>query len=223
MSSIFPVHHAALLLGFAATALPAFSSPSQDAARITVLLYDYVNLHADMRSDAVSTAHRILSQAGVPTVFVPCHSQGTATGDAACTGSLGSSKVMLRIFQPWLAQDGKQVGYAIIAPKGSAYITVFVDPAVRRARLASLTEGCLLGHAIAHELGHLLLGAGAHSSTGIMRPAWRPGDEAWMASGAMRFGASEARKMRAALRIRTAEQAPAPSTRNQPSQESGCP
>lgn len=30
----------------------------------------------------------------------------------------------------------------------------------------------LLGHVMAHEMGHLLLPYGAHSLTGIMRPGW---------------------------------------------------
>ena len=34
----------------------------------------------------------------------------------------------------------------------------------------------ILGHAVAHEVGHLLLGPNAHSATGIMRGVWSPGD-----------------------------------------------
>jgi hypothetical protein len=31
-----------------------------------------------------------------------------------------------------------------------------------------------LGHAMAHEIGHLLIGVNSHSDQGLMRPEWNP-------------------------------------------------
>ncbi len=106
---------------------------------------------------------------------------------------------MLRIFRPKLAMKGEQLGYAAMTAEGGACITVFVDPGQQRARAGALSDGVLLGHAVAHEVGHVLLGANSHSSAGIMRPFWRPVDEEWMAKGELVFASGEASRMRAAL------------------------
>jgi hypothetical protein len=49
----------------------------------------------------------------------------------------------------------------------------------------------VLACAIAHEMGHLLLPAPAHSSTGIMRAQWDKDDMRHARFGALRFTASQ--------------------------------
>jgi hypothetical protein len=68
-----------------------------------------------------------------------------------------------------------------------------------------LTDATFLGHVIAHEIGHLLLGANSHSPVGIMRPQWRLADEVWMAKGALVFDTDQAKRMQMELtRLRAA-------------------
>ena len=50
--------------------------------------------------------------------------------------------------------------------------TIYVDRVERMARLSEADIAPLLGRAIAHELGHLLLATNAHSSSGLMRAQW---------------------------------------------------
>ena len=47
--------------------------------------------------------------------------------------------------------------------------TIFVDSVELIASLSEIDATLLLGRAIAHELGHLLLGTNAHSVRGLMR------------------------------------------------------
>jgi hypothetical protein len=54
----------------------------------------------------------------------------------------------------------------------------------------------LLGFAIAHEMGHLLLPAG-HSPSGIMRPDWNGDDLRHIASGSLQFTPAQANAIRA--------------------------
>ncbi|HET9196211.1 MAG TPA: hypothetical protein VFO21_25210 [Vicinamibacterales bacterium] len=54
--------------------------------------------------------------------------------------------------------------------------TVFVDHVELIAALCETDAALLLGRAIAHELGHLLLGSNAHSVRGLMRAQWTPAD-----------------------------------------------
>jgi len=50
--------------------------------------------------------------------------------------------------------------------------TIYVDRVERMAGLSEADSASLLGRAVAHELGHLLLATNAHSSSGLMRAQW---------------------------------------------------
>jgi hypothetical protein len=54
--------------------------------------------------------------------------------------------------------------------------TVFVDRVELVAGLSETDAALLMGRAIAHEIGHLLLGTNAHSARGLMRAQWSPAD-----------------------------------------------
>jgi hypothetical protein len=50
--------------------------------------------------------------------------------------------------------------------------TVFHDQIQAVARRTGVARSELLGRALAHEVGHLLLGVRGHSRSGIMRAVW---------------------------------------------------
>ena len=64
-------------------------------------------------------------------------------------------------------------------------------------------EAAVLGHMIAHEIGHLLLGLSSHSRTGIMSVPWRSKDLKRAGQDGMRFTKKEARRIRANLHKRS--------------------
>ena len=57
----------------------------------------------------------------------------------------------------------------------------------------------ILGHTMAHELGHLLLGANAHSPSGIMRGVWLPEDLKFMRWGELTFTLRQSDQIRNSL------------------------
>jgi hypothetical protein len=59
------------------------------------------------------------------------------------------------------------------------------------------TTGQIMGHAIAHEIGHLLLNLESHSATGIMRGDWDLNDLQDVASGFLLFTTQQAELIRA--------------------------
>jgi len=79
--------------------------------------------------------------------------------------------------------------------------TVFTDRIRSLAAEIKMADGELLGRAIAHEIGHLLLGTTHHSSTGLMRGHWssRGQEEDW------RFTGGESEEMRLGLAARGPE------------------
>ena len=62
----------------------------------------------------------------------------------------------------------------------------------------------ILGHVSAHEIGHLLLGPGAHGHDGIMRAGWSRQDLQQAAWGQLVFTDEESGRLRATLISRLA-------------------
>ena len=179
--------------------IPAISNGEQ----MTVRVADFVGLSKTTRDELRANATRILGNAGIAVDLIDCLTGGSETGAAGCNDPLGPTDFVLRIFEPKLAMHAEQLGYAALTPKGGAYATVFLDPNRREERVAGLTDGTLLGHAAAHEIGHLLLGANSHSRFGIMRPYFGPSDQTRMAQGqSLSFSKDQAGRMRAALAAR---------------------
>jgi len=50
--------------------------------------------------------------------------------------------------------------------------TIYLDRVNWMAEQTGVDARALLGRAIAHELGHLLMATGAHGPNGLMRPVW---------------------------------------------------
>jgi hypothetical protein len=61
----------------------------------------------------------------------------------------------------------------------------------------------LLGHIMAHELGHLLLGPTSHSPKGIMCAVWRPEDLRNAEQGVLLFTPDQSKRLRARLVLRS--------------------
>ena len=70
------------------------------------------------------------------------------------------------------------------------------------SRDTDTSPAVILGHMLAHELGHLLLGLGSHSSRGIMRIPWREKQLKLAEMGGFTFSAKQAKAMRADVRRR---------------------
>ncbi|MBS1873917.1 MAG: hypothetical protein JSU00_11945 [Acidobacteria bacterium] len=190
-----------LISGLIATVPGSSATPANDM-RLTIRVLDYADLPPAALAELEANAKRILRQAGVAVDFVECFTGGVETRSEACGAPLGPFVFNLRILEPRQAMKGEQLGYAAMSPEGGAIVTVFLNPAQRKARVASLSDPAFLGHAVAHEVGHLLLGPNAHSSSGVMRPVMRESDEEWMARGLLLFSADQARRMQARLRAR---------------------
>jgi hypothetical protein len=78
---------------------------------------------------------------------------------------------------------------------GSAF--VFRDRVTHVARERQQDVARVLGYAMAHEMGHLLLPYPAHSTNGIMRAEWNGDDLRHIADGSMLFTPAQATLIRA--------------------------
>jgi hypothetical protein len=64
---------------------------------------------------------------------------------------------------------------------------LYYDRVERLSRRTLLSKQLLLGHVMAHELGHLLLGSNSHSERDLMREMWWPDELRRAAIGKLFF------------------------------------
>ena len=80
---------------------------------------------------------------------------------------------------------------------------VFLDRIESLADRLEAAPGVILGHVIAHELGHLLLPHDAHAVSGVMKGRWDSEQAMLAMRAALTFTAGEAALIRARLQMQT--------------------
>ena len=91
--------------------------------------------------------------------------------------------------------------------RGGVLMTVDLFRVSAIARNTSTGMPVLLGRAIAHEIGHLLLGSAEHARLGLMRALWSHDELRGLKPANWGFSSHEAAQMRQTLRgrLRTAD------------------
>lgn len=95
--------------------------------------------------------------------------------------------------------DRRALGYSLIPRNGERATMAYVSYARVKTVLSMFREEELLGLAVSHEIGHLLLGTNRHSNSGLMRAPWRSKD---LDSGdweEFTFTSEQAGRLRAAI------------------------
>ena len=178
-------------------------------SKIQVFVYNYDGVSSQTLAQAERTANRIYLYAGIKIQWLDCP---LASKDADqfpdCQVVPGPTRLALRILSQSMADRVRQTdgsfGFAMIPEDGSFAImaNVFSHDAEQLADRNGMRRGAMLGHLAAHELGHLLLGAGSHSSRGIMHVPWCVKELELITQGLMTFTPSEAERMRTNIQAR---------------------
>ncbi len=137
--------------------------------RVQVRIYNAVSdFSADDQQVALAVAGKALSTASVAVAWTMCEPGACLTPAPAA--------LMVRVVQsPDSGQgDPRFLAHALIDSRTRTGVlaTVFIDRTRRVAGDLGLDHRVLLGRAIAHELGHLLLATPTHGSAGLMREVW---------------------------------------------------
>jgi hypothetical protein len=151
-------------------------------------------------SGALKRVALIFRDAGIRLTWLKC--PGATIPSADCAGGLGdeSGVLVLRIVGHPASESisPNALGFAVTHQGDSKYASVFRDRVLAMVgRGGPCSEAELLGHAMAHELGHLLLGTPAHSRYGLMAGRWRATDLDRASVGFLLFSPAEAAIMRA--------------------------
>jgi hypothetical protein len=147
---------------------------------LVLRVFDRSGESAADRRVAMETADTILRQADVTPTWVDCSMGSKSSTRDACTSPLGPSELAIRI-TAGPRQDApatsRPLGYSYVEPEtGGTLATVFTDRVAWLAHASGARPSTLLGRAVAHEVGHLLIGTNEHSETGLMRAIWTAGE-----------------------------------------------
>jgi hypothetical protein len=187
----------ALLVPFCVFAVARAAAGAEIPANpVTVRVYQTAPLDPSVSAAALNVARETLASALVDVSWKPC---GVGPAVASCDRP-PAGDLVLRIVRSTAGRNDSQLplGDALVdTDSGTAVLaTVYADRVARVAKAAGLQVDTLLGYAIAHELGHLLLASNAHNTRGLMRPIWRDGELRSEHSADWTFTAQEIAQLR---------------------------
>jgi hypothetical protein len=174
--------------------------------RVTVRVYNSVNLSTGELNRAEGEAAKIFQFTGIHLTWTT----GlliAAVNDNTPSERWDPASLQLRIWTRAMAgkrlSSSETMGFCVSLKNGDA--VVLADAVQKRAVFGTTDAADLIGLAMAHELGHLLLRSAAHSVTGIMRSRWTERALRADGQGYLRFTAGEAESMRNEVRRRMGE------------------
>ena len=151
-------------------ATPAVASNSDE---VTVLVFNYSEAPAAVLGAAELEVTAIYDRAGVVLKWLSCAGLPDLAEASVCAQKLGPGgrALALRIV-PYLAIDPRNAaknGSNVLGYSTGVYTTVSYGQSWKVSVMTGETKEHVLACAIAHELGHVFLGAESHSHLGLMQ------------------------------------------------------
>lgn len=184
-------------------------SAAEPNLSIAIHVYDYALIQRGTLSRTSDELNRVFREIRVNTSWLDCPLEaGDKSRGSPCAASETATDLIIRILPESMVSREKKFegfcGFSWPVPEGffARIASVFHSCVGRLTRDERLPEQTLLAHLMAHEIGHLLLGAGSHSPSGLMRHPWQAREIREMLRGRLNFHSTEARKIRDAIRVR---------------------
>ncbi|MBI3050625.1 MAG: hypothetical protein HYY76_20230 [Acidobacteria bacterium] len=197
--------------------LLAVPSIAAGSGAIVIRSYDASGLDDDTLAAALAGASTIFDSAGVATTWLACDRVVAAAAGHPCLAPLQRHELAVRLVRLPARErcDGTEVrrcdgavtlGYSLVETKVrfGSLATIYMDRISDLAAASRVEPATLLGRAIAHEIGHLLLGTDAHAPAGVMRALWSSEALRQTRTGDWAFTPHDARALREAARRRSA-------------------
>jgi hypothetical protein len=166
---------------------------------IAVLVYNYAAVPAFAMSRVREKVNRLYRDAGVEIEWLDPSASRCSVGETSNPSHPFTVQILIRSMRGFRGPSTLQsvMGEALPPDENGGMLFLYYDQVVRVARQYNRPLADILGLAIAHEMGHLLLPVHAHSSTGIMRADWDGDDIRRGVVGSLVFTSAEAALIRA--------------------------
>ena len=156
---------------------PVNHTPSAPLARLTLRVYNYARIDPASLNSSEKVADAILEKAEIETVWVNCPlSQKEVRAYPSCDSEMGTADLVLRILPHRMATKLRltddPLGFAQTCSETEPACELNVlDHPIEELGTHGYRADRIMGHAIAHEIAHVLIGP-RHSEEGIMRREW---------------------------------------------------
>jgi hypothetical protein len=183
---------AILTLSFLAPSSSAQNVPATKAVKteVQVSIYDDANIPPGILAAAEPQVRRIFQHAGVEILWRNCSERAAIVLPAGCPG-IGSNHLVLKILPHAMGAQVRDrndvLCTATLDEQGVGYYGYAFYDRIQHMTEATRLASALLGHVIAHEIGHLLLQSNSHSISGIMSGRWAGGELRRISQGSMFF------------------------------------
>lgn len=174
--------------------------------RVIASVDDHADVPVEVLAAARSTADRIYREVGVDVTWATHCRRGAPVGKAcaddlapADPASASDVRVRLRIWSDRMSAGVKPASMLGFALEKASCVYILYDRISVFAVTRKLHVGSLLGHTIAHEMGHVLIGGLAHARKGIMQPHWGGEDVFRFRGATLSFLPDEAQRMRSRM------------------------
>ena len=179
------------------------AAPRADST-VVIRTYNYAAVSNDQFAPAKKEAQHIFSRARIAIEWTECRVPRSAAGSDCTEPLLAGRDLMLRLVDR-VPADGARVvalGESMLdrEQRSGVLMTIDLFPVRAVAARAYAPMPTLLGRAIAHEIGHLLLRCGEHPQMGLMRAFWSSDELRGIKPAHWDFSPREASEMRQTLR-----------------------
>ncbi len=168
--------------------LPLLAAGSAPIPVLRVRVYNVAHVGSHDLAEAERVADAIFEEGGIATSWKERAANNKEELSMDFSSNLAPSgrcvtppagEIMLQFLNntPKQSLPGS-LGFALPCATFGITVTVFIDRCEGVLRLSPVTLSQVLGHVIAHEIGHMLLGPNSHTRAGIMSGRWAKGD--WM-------------------------------------------
>ncbi len=195
----------AILLTVASLAFAGRETPTgvEPRFQITVRVYNYAGASRGTLLGAEKEGSRIFGKVGLRVAWLHCSTTNTLEQkDPGCQTPLSAIAVNMRVLPPSMAgrlnANREEMGFALVSPRAGAASDawVFYQRVQEAATSGAATSAQILGYAMAHEIGHLLLGPNHHSHEGIMCARWNRELLEEASQGQLKFTQDQAKVIR---------------------------
>lgn len=193
----------ALILSFSLLGL-AEAIYTESGQRIVIRIHNLAQAPGGTLTRAIKEANRIFQQAGIEMQWLECGPGMDPILD--CQDSPGPTHLALRVVLRSDAQTPESAdnffGLALPYEEGGVRAVVFYQHLQEFAKGGTASLAQVLGHAMAHEIGHLLLWSKSHDESSVMKESWSREDLREIARGHLTFTPQQAEVMKANLMVR---------------------
>jgi hypothetical protein len=149
-------------------------SDSDTKPRIVLRVYDLADVDTAIMASAKKVTAEIFRKAGVDTVWLDC-----SVDQSDCGSEAERPQFKLQLpSRATVSNSNGPLGFAMPCAhdKDACVFYIFYSRITAIAAVHGVRPGQILGHVMAHEIGHTLLGPDAHDLCGIMQSRLPVGD-----------------------------------------------